>query len=278
MKKLSIIIPVHNQFIMLKDCLEGIEKNSITNPQVIIIDNGSIPALNVTSDSHIEYLIVKNEKNIGVWPTFKQGFEKATGDVLCYIHSDLIIHEHGWDKRLLDAFEADPLLGLVGFVGSNEWSWDGGRGGGTMSNFQGIGRGSPAEAHGKRIFDLTPALQVDGCSMVMSREAMEKVGFFEWPPHHFYDRIYSLRILKAGLRVGVMGIACDHISGQTANTEEGWQKTAEEWCKSKGIMEMTAHNWDYTVYNEAEKMFLPELHEYLGQRRSIACDSNNNIY
>lgn len=276
--KLSVIIPVHNAFEVSIECLDLLTKNSVSNPEILFIDNGSTPMPFAPAwDSAANVKVRRNEENTGVWATFKQGFDAATGDVLAYLHSDLMVHEHGWDQRLLEAFEQDEKLGLVGFVGSNEWSWDGGRGGGTTSNFQGIGRGSPAEAHGRRNPGLTAALQVDGCAMVLRRSAMEQLGFFDWPPHHFYDRIYSLRMLKAGWHVGVLGVACDHISGQTANTQEGWQRTAQKWCNAHGIMEKTAHNWDYTVYNVAEQRFLTELHEYMGPRRHIRCDANHNV-
>lgn len=275
--KLSIVIPVHNAQEITAECLQKLDDNSTTHPQVVIIDNGSEVVTTYAGYDNLDIKQVRNDKNTGVWPTFKQGFDESDGDVIAYIHNDLMIHEKGWDQRVLDSFDADRSLGLVGVVGSDEWGANGGRGGGTMSNFLGLGRGSAAEVHGRRVTDLRAALQVDGCAMIMNRTAMLAIGFFEWPPHHFYDRIYSLRMIKHGLHVAVLGIGCDHVSGQTANTQQGWQDTAEEWCKARGIMEMTAHNWDYTVYNVAEGMFLNELHEYLAGRQLIACDSQHNI-
>ena len=288
--KLSIVIPVHNAHDVTWDSLDRLNRYSVTSPVVIIIDNASNPSFAdwlVQNDhaldelQNIRVVIKELKENVGVWPTFGIGYDEAmdfTYDVsdasehiIAYFHNDLWIEDAGWDDRVINGFVDDKQLGMVGFVGSNEWGANGGRGGGTMSNFQGIGRGSAAEVHGKRVTDLRPALQVDGCAMIMRRSTMDEVGFFEWPPHHFYDRIYSLRIIKAGWHVGVFGIACDHISGQTANTQSGWQDTAKAWCNAHGISEMTAHNWDYTVYNVAEQRFLTELHEYLAGRQLIRC-------
>ena len=138
-------------------------------------------------------------------------------------------------------------------------------------------RGSPWSDHGKNVTGVVPSLQVDGCSMIMRKDAMRDVGFFDWPPHHFYDRVYSLKMLKLGWHVATIGIGVDHISGQTANTQQDWQDTAKQWCNEHGIMEMTAHNWDYTVYNVAEKMFLAELHEYMAGRRLLICREDYQI-
>lgn len=302
--KLSIVIPVHNAFEVTLEALKLLVKNNWTIPEIVVIDNGSHPTKLIEylhrsatqpdwldpNDNEVEYAtlfgldikIVRNKVNNGVWDTFKQGYDHTTGDVIAYLHSDLFVHEMGYDKRILEAFQQDEKLGLVGFVGSDEWGRNGGRGGGTMSNFRGetVGGfiGSPASAHGREVHDLRAALQVDGCVMIMSRQAMKQVAFFDWPPHHFYDRILSLRMLKANLHVAVLGIACDHISGQTANTQQGWQDTAKAWCNAHGIQEMTAHNWDYTVYNVAEHQFLQELHEYMRDTQMIRALADHSVH
>ena len=72
-------------------------------------------------------------------------------------------------KHRRDAFARDAQLGLLGFVGSSEIDSAGGRGLGTMLNFQGIGLGTSAEQHGRRMTDLQPAAVLDGCALIFRR-------------------------------------------------------------------------------------------------------------
>ncbi len=96
--------------------------------------------------------------------------------------------------------------------------------------------------------------------MIIRREAWERIGYREdWPPHHFYDRLISCQMLEAKYKVGVLGIACDHISGQTVSKEERYEKLASKWCHKNHIAK--THNWDDAMYREAERRFLYEYRQ-----------------
>lgn len=270
--KLSVVVSVLGQHELATFGITKLLEN-ITEPStdIIVIDNGGdytypLPTARVQ--------VHRMKQNIGVYPTFPKGFELSDADVLAFYHSDLIVVEKGFDDRILDAFAGDPRLGLVGFVGSNEIDWHGGRGGGTTSNFQGleytlpssdgilapiIWRGSPARDHGKANAGLTYAAVVDGCAMVIRREAWEKIGYrVDFPPHHFYDRLISTQMIEAGYKVAVLGIACDHISGQTVGGKQYFD-FAKDWCEKNGLY--GADNPDMVVYNQAEHMWLMEYRE-----------------
>lgn len=277
-KKLSVVISVMNQLPLAKSCYREIFKNTVdVNTEFVIIDNESTEPIKQEDFPHAK--IVRNEKNIGVYPTFKQGFEVATGDILCFLHSDLVIWEGAWDLRVLREFNNRQRLGLVGFVGSDEIDSNGGRGGGTMSNFRGrdlfgiedsegkapTWKGSPASAHGKTITEYYRGAVVDGCVMIISREAWNQIGYREdFPPHHFYDRLISTQMLEANFEVGVLGIAFDHISGQTVNQEKGYQTMAFDWLNNHGLIIGgfdPNHNYDENMYRLAEKLWLGEYRD-----------------
>ncbi len=292
--KLSVVIPVLNQHQMFRSVYQQLfstsEKDVTTSKGIVkacdiefvIIDNGSTVPL-VDEDAP-GATIVRNYKSIGVYPTFKQGMDNTTGDIVAFFHSDLIVWEKDWQDRVINAFNNIPDLGLVGFVGSDEMDSNSGRGGGTTSNFMGNtmitgeGRwsGSPASAHGRTSSSLSPAAVVDGCAMIIKRSAWNKIGFREnFPPHHFYDRLISAQMLEAGFKVGVLGIACDHISGQTVNQESDYHKMAYDWLKShqpiraldrgqvvdRTYGEFEGRNYDEDIYGAAEHMFLLEYRD-----------------
>lgn len=272
MSKLSVVVSVLGQHELATFGITKLLEN-ITEPStdIIIIDNGNdyiypLPSPRVYHHAQFE--------NVGVYPTFPLGFEFSDADVVAFFHSDLIVVEKGFDDRILDAFAGDPRLGLVGFVGSNEIDWHGGRGGGTTSNFQGleytqpntdgesapiIWRGSPARDHGKSDAGISNAAVVDGCAMVIRRSSWEKIGYrVDFPPHHFYDRLISTQMLEAGYKVKVLGIACDHISGQTVGGKQ-YYDFAKAWCEANGLF--GANNPDQVVYAQAEHMWLMEYRD-----------------
>ena len=174
----------------------------------------------------------------------------------------------------------------MGFIGSDTIDIQGGRGYGTTSNFQGNvtkyqdrhgnkkeWKGSPASKHGLVSMGFSSAAVVDGCAMIFRREVLEKIKERkDFPPHHFYDRLLSCETREAGYEVGVLGIGCDHINGQTANQEPAYHTFAERWATAHRL-EPTINsegkpNWDNTIYKEAEKQWLTE---YRDQKHLVPC-------
>jgi len=297
--RLSIIVPVLNQYKLFAEVLNTLARHTEhPDTEFILVDNGSTEGGQKLRDAlnrigidwgalrkFKELKIFTNDENVGNYPIFKQTLYASTGQILCYLHSDFFVHESSWDIKVRKAFEEDNKLALIGFIGSNEIDNFGGRGNGTMSNFQGHTikewKGSSAEVHGRRIQDLQPAAIVDGCSMIFRRQALWKIGFKDnFPIHHFYDRLFCCQVLEEGWHIGVLGIASDHISGQTANTQEQYQEAGKKWAKkflgiespeqwalkfsdwvnnqnnpSKGVV---PKNYDHLIYLEAERQFLTE--------------------
>lgn len=301
--KLSIVFPVLNQNNLALNAIQYAIKNlsGERDVEVIILDNASevpfnpygrtqalVPIQNPTriiaeheettgnvpDRKVVTVKTVRLSKNIGVYPTFWEALKFATGDIVAFFHSDLIISEQGWDTSLLAQFERNEKLGLVGFIGSDEIDSSGGRGRGTTSNFQGNTTkscdkgictewtGSPARAHGQTNPGFTKAAVVDGCAMIFRREVLEKVPErLNFPPHHFYDRLLSSETREAGYEMGVLGIGCDHISGQTVNQEPAYNEMAQKWAEAHGLTMEGVHNWDSVLYREAEKQWLTEYRD-----------------
>ena len=297
---ITIVYPVLNQYKLFASVLNRTisNLNLAHEVELLIIDNDSDEggqklqdALNnIGIDWSVikrckELKIISNNVNVGNYPIFKQAFQFAQGKIIAFFHSDFYVHEKGWDERVLNVFSQDDMMGLIGFIGSNEIDNFGGRGMGTKSNFVGMSidgfNGSPAEVHGARITDLKPAAVVDGCSMIFKRKCLFDIGFIEdFPPHHFYDRLMCCQAIEKGYKVGVLGIQSDHISGQTANKENKYHNIAKKWIQEKlGIDSPEDYiklfpDWylntmnpsrgnipkcsDQVIYQEAERRFLQE--------------------
>jgi hypothetical protein len=297
---LTLVMGVLNQHELATQSLE-LAMHTLGEPkdtQILLIDNGSSTpyldhikaAVKTYAERVGELKVIRNPENVGNYPLFFQAREQADGEAIAVIHSDLFIYGQNWDTHIKQWFEGEPQLGLIGFLGSSEIDNFGGRGMGTMSNFQGttLGRwsGSKAEIHGARIEDNGRrwGAVVDGCAMIFRKEAFAQIPQRpEFPPHHFYDRLFSAQMKELGWRTGVLGVAIDHISGQTANQEQAWVDTAKAWAeKHLGLTEPqqwkdydpvwfgntmnpsrghVPQGFDHVIYLAAERMFLREYRD-----------------
>lgn len=306
MIKFSIVVGVHNQLDLAWTAIRAMVEN-LDRPEeteLVVIDNGSEPSMGMPTDESMPVfrrlanggIVHRNAVNTGNYPLFKQGLELTLGDVVAFLHSDVFVYQKGWDIAVRAQFEANERLGLLGFIGSTEIDGWGGRGMGTVSNMQGRVTqhpviqdhkwyGSQAEVHGKRSAGMTiDGSVVDGCVMIFKREVLDQIPFKEnMAPHHHYDRLMSLQAIEMGYKVGVLGVEFDHISGQTSNTQAGWQETSKRWFKEhlgintpqewaviRGDWVRASNNpsrgkvpdqWDHCAYLESEYQFLKEYRD-----------------
>ncbi len=91
MDKISIIIPVYNTSVFLKDCYESLKNQTFSNLELIFINDGS-------ADNSLEVLkrlvagdgrvIIVDQKNQGLSATRNTGVKKATGNYIMFLDSD----------------------------------------------------------------------------------------------------------------------------------------------------------------------------------------------
>lgn len=233
--------------------------------EIVVVDNGSTVPFLFHGDRDYRY-----EENIGGNAVFHRWltddwFEDDLPDYLAFLHCDLMIHERNWDRRVVEAFEDDAKLDLLGFVGSTKIDAKGGRGDGTMLNyrgayFEGVGTASPAEHHGRRMKSLEAAAVVDHCAMVFRRIALQALTPQEgtYAPEHFYDRILSCEVLRGGGHISVLGVDCDHFSGGIGPGMAKADALRRKWLDAEAI------DYDPTdtytaVYLESEKRFFRDF-------------------
>ena len=294
---ITCVIPVLNQHELAHKAIELLcQGNRPDDFDVLVIDGGSDEPF--VSDRE-NVTVIRFDEPIGVYPTFKIALENTTSDILAFFHSDFFVYEKNWFRQVEGAFRGDKKLGLVGFLGSSQWDVLGGRGGGTMGNFigkkdiDGKWNGSVMSDHGATIpGQLRNAVVLDGCSMIFTRECLSSLPLDSWNCiHHMYDRVLCAWTLERGFKIAVLGIATDHISGQTANRESKYDDLGRKWAeKNLGISQptewlkknkdwvldpmnpsrkkdgqvfeqMTLGNWDSVIYLEAERRFLKEFRD-----------------
>lgn len=229
---------------------------------IVVVDNGTdIPFdrqkyLDIGADDFIR--IEENVGGNGIIPYMIPYAQAAGAEFIAYLHCDLMVVEPEWDKRVVAAFDADPKLGLTGFVGSNAIDRLGGRGLATRLNFQGRtyrwGQGSAAKYHGIPSPDVYAAAVLDHCALIFRLRLLEQMPT-DHPPAHFYDRIVCLEMLSRGYHVATIGIACDHMSGGQRGGINEACRLYEKWLLDHNCVP-EIENLDRQLYLYGEKQYL----------------------
>jgi len=118
---ISVVMPAFNSASTLEQSVDAALRAMGPHDELILANDastdGSIDAIEARQDSRLR--VVHAEKNIGRGPVRNLGAQKATGDVLIFVDSDVAVHADAFD-RLRNAFTADP--DLVAVIGSYDAS------------------------------------------------------------------------------------------------------------------------------------------------------------
>jgi len=112
--KVSIIIPVYNQWHYTYACLNSIFANTKDVSYEIIIADDMSTDETVRAVEWIENVkIIRDGQNRGFLLNCNHASQYANGDYLFFLNNDTQVQE-GWLSSLLDVMERDPSVGLVG--------------------------------------------------------------------------------------------------------------------------------------------------------------------
>jgi GT2 family glycosyltransferase len=174
-----------------------------------------------TASERHPYAIAANEP---IPRGFDQIYHSTTEPIIAYIHDDVVIHEPGWDKRVLAEFE-DESVGLVGFAGAlghgEPWMYE--RPfhipnlvrKGFRSNMR------DAERHGGRISGAIDVSVLDGLALFVRRSVLDACG--GWPlnrpiSYFMYSEWLCCEVRRQGFRIRMVGVDCEHLGGKSSGT------------------------------------------------------------
>lgn len=85
---ISIIIPVFNRHELIKNALENVFMQSLSNFEVIIIDDGSRQPYRASDFSDPRVRIIRHKQNKGAPAARNTGIQHAAGELLAFLDSD----------------------------------------------------------------------------------------------------------------------------------------------------------------------------------------------
>ncbi len=208
MEKISVIIPVYNQWELTENCLRSLQAQTPSGvAEVIVVDNGSSDATPTSCPelgrSLFEdgFRFFRFEENRNFAPACNFGAGQAKSDFLFFLNNDTILQPN-WFSPLLSAFAENSKLGAVGPL----LIYEDGR-------VQHLGVGfSPSRSvlhlyhqfpKTHRVVSKKRNLQaITAAAMLMPKTVFEKAGrFFEEYKNGFEDLDLCAKIRKLGLQL-----------------------------------------------------------------------------
>lgn len=195
MSKCDIIIPVWNQLDVTRECVNSILKNTDYPYRLIIIDNASDAPTreyldSLTQEKNLDFLLVRNDKNLGFVKAVNQGIAAADAPYLCIMNNDTIATV-GWLGEMIDVMIANPAIGLL-----NPSSNTSGQFPGDMSIDEYAATLKPLKGQIQELYTCR------GFCMIVTREVIRRVGLLDEIFHvgYFDDTDYCKRAQKLGYK------------------------------------------------------------------------------
>ncbi len=118
MKKISIIIPNHNNAKYLKQCLESVVKQDYSNKEIVIVDDGStdnsVEIIEKFIKSHdINNIKLIQQSNLNAAIARNNGMKNSTGDFVLFLDSDDLLNDNAL-KNMVDCYERDQTDLIIG--------------------------------------------------------------------------------------------------------------------------------------------------------------------
>jgi GT2 family glycosyltransferase len=200
--KVSIIIPVYNQFEYTYKCLKSILNNTEIDYEVIIADD-------VSSDETVNILnyiknitVVRNEKNLGFLQNCNNAAKYAKGEYLHFLNNDTQVLEN-WLSSLLDLIESDYKIGMVG----SKLVYPDGRqqeaGGIIWNDASGWNFGRLDDPSKPEYNYVKEVDYISGASILIKNHLWKEIGGFDerYVPAYYEDSDLAFEVRKHGYKV-----------------------------------------------------------------------------
>lgn len=115
MKKVSVIVPVYKVEKYLVACVDSICKQTYTNLEIILVDDGSPDMCGKMCDELREKdnrIVVIHKNNEGLGKARNSGLDAATGDFICFVDSDDWLIDTAIERwvNAINRYDADIVM------------------------------------------------------------------------------------------------------------------------------------------------------------------------
>ena len=180
---------------------------------------------------HELIFIDNSEKKYSIFSAYNEGVQRAKGDILCFMHEDVLFRSTDWGNRIVQYFNEDGRIGIIGFAGSHflpaapmYWYSSPFISQKNLNNDQGVVKEHAHEDWfaGRSIIEV---VAVDGFCFFARKSLFEHIRFDEttYSGFHLYDMDICMQVVEAKYKVCVCrDILAEHCwSQKKLFTKEG---------------------------------------------------------
>lgn len=239
-------------------------RKEVDSPPMVLVVSGKGGDPTVLSEEVLKNLwhgdeIVMRERIDGTINPFLAGIEAAATrynpKVVACLHDDVEISTKGWWREVYKEFEKNSNLLLAGFGGGTglgaEDIYIAPKNLMQLARQDFISNMRDAEAHGRRVQEVTKVACLDGFSQIGKLDFLwecykqaQGLGI----RHHAYDSMFGMWAWMVGADAVMIPIECHHAGGVTAVGSEEYQKYAHA----------QRPNGDQDFWTEAHEIFYEE--------------------
>lgn len=177
-----------------------------------------------------ELIIIDNSENqYSIFQAYNKGIEQSKSEILCFIHDDILFHSNNWGAKLIEIFNSDSKIGLIGVAGSKAktkapsgW-WNSPHELKQVNIIQHIETGEVERwEYGLENIFLAEVVAIDGVFMAARKD--KSISFDEsLKGFHNYDLNISIKYKVKGYKVMVTkAIDVEHFSSGNINKAWYW--------------------------------------------------------
>ena len=201
--KVSIVIPVYNQFHYTYNCLKSILAHTDDIDYEIII------ADDVSSDEtrHIEHFcknikVVRNDVNLGFLLNCNNAAKEARGKYIFFLNNDTNVQED-WLSTLLETIENDNTIGMVGSKLVYEDSRQQEAGGIIWNDASGWNFGRLDNPEKPEYNYVKEVDYISGAAIMIRKSLWDEIGGFDerYVPAYYEDSDLAFEVRKHGYKV-----------------------------------------------------------------------------
>ena len=215
MKKVSVIIPIHNSAQYIEQCIDSVINQTYKNLEIIIVDDKStddgIKIIKNKNDERIK--IIELEDNGGAGIARNKGIENSTGDFICFIDSD--------DFWVLDKIERQ-----LEFIEKNDYTF-------VYGGYEYLKKGRRRKAHVPKSIDYNGLLKnhsIFTSTVMLNMEKLKKDDIYMPDIRRGQDMATWWQILKKGITAyGITDTLAIYRVGNTSLSSNKFKAINRTW-------------------------------------------------
>ena len=250
---------------------------------------------NIASTIGCEYelIVIDNSRNqYTIFSAYNEGVRRSKGDILCFMHEDILFHGNNWGSVVQRLFKNNETLGLLGVEGSHYMSkyaspwWSACSTSGQLiqgntENGKYFSKYEQLWSRRESGIDSIQVVAVDGLWMCIKRPLFDK-GLIRFDDKsfngfHCYDADICLQVIKTGFEVRVAyDILIEHKS--LGNPDIRYFKQLDIWYeKWKDMLPLIKGVEMFNVERE-ERERICKRYTDLFRNNEVLIDRLNNVH